>query len=151
MHAPVVDYTPKGDIWPRYAPEGTTTYDYDALGALRTVKLPDGRSIEYVVDGLGRRLYKVVNGQITRRFLYGAGMAPIARRWTPPGTVTARFVYGTKPTSRTSSKPTPTTSRTESSDQLGSARLVWDVAAAAILKTMERDESAPSSATRAPP
>ncbi len=39
-------------------------YEYDELGNLRKVTLADGRVIEYVVDGLGRRIGRKVDGPL---------------------------------------------------------------------------------------
>ncbi len=68
-------------------------YEYDALGNLRKVTLADGRVIEYVVDGLGRRIGKKVDGVLVKGWLYKDGLNPVAevdgsRR------VVALFVYG---------------------------------------------------------
>lgn len=65
----------------------TTTYDYDAFGNLRSVVLPDGTRIDYVIDGQNRRVGKKVNGTLAQGFLYedqrGAGGG--ARRGGRPG------------------------------------------------------------------
>jgi len=37
------------------SPEGTTALDYDVLGNLRSVILPDGRAITYEIDPSNRR------------------------------------------------------------------------------------------------
>jgi RHS repeat-associated protein len=42
------------------------------------VKLPDGTSIEYVIDATNRRIGRKVNGVYTNRWLYGSGLTPIA-------------------------------------------------------------------------
>ena len=49
-------YGPSGDLRTKTAAGQTTTYSYDSLGNLMGVWLPDGRVIEYVVDGLNRRV-----------------------------------------------------------------------------------------------
>jgi YD repeat-containing protein len=72
------EYTLKGDLSKRIGVEGTTTYDYDALGALRTVTLPDGRVLEYVFDGRNRRIGKKINGVVVKQWAYGSGLAPLA-------------------------------------------------------------------------
>lgn len=69
-----------------------TTYDVDALGNLLSVELPDGRLIEYVVDALGRRVGKKVNGVFVQKWLYRDGTNPIAEL-TAAGSVVQRFVY----------------------------------------------------------
>lgn len=137
------EYTLKGDLYRRVGPEGTTTYDYDALGALRFVNLPDGRVIEYLVDGLGRRVGKKVNGIVTKQWFYGAGMAPLAEA-DGTGTIRMRFVYASK-----GSVPDVIKTYTAAgvadklyrvvSDQLGTPRVLLD-SAGVIVKAMEFDE-----------
>jgi len=137
------DYTLKGDVYHRYGPEGTTTYDYDALGALRSVVLPDGRVIEYMLDGLGRRIGKKVNGLGTKQWFYGAGQAPLAEA-DGTGTIRMRFVYGTRrnvPDVVKTYTPAGVADKVYriATDQLGSPRVLFDTSGA-IFKTMEFDE-----------
>lgn len=56
----------------------TTLYDYDAFGNLLGVTLPDGTAISYVIDGLGRRVGKRVNGVLVEGFLCGDQLRPVA-------------------------------------------------------------------------
>nr|AYM54114.1 hypothetical protein [Chondromyces catenulatus] len=72
-----------------------TTYKYDRLGALRGVTLPDGRVIEYLIDGLGRRVGKKVNGTLERGFLWAGPRRP-AVELDGAGAVASVFVYGTR-------------------------------------------------------
>jgi RHS repeat-associated protein len=72
-----------------------TSYEYDAFGNLLSVELPDGRLIEYVVDGLGRRVGKKVNGVFVQKWLYRDGQRPIAEL-NAAGTLVQRFVYGSR-------------------------------------------------------
>jgi hypothetical protein len=46
---------------------------------LQKVLLPSGGSIHYVHDALGRRIGKVVNGQLQKGWLYADGLRPIAQ------------------------------------------------------------------------
>jgi len=69
-----------------------TTYDYDALGNLRSVVLPDGTEIEYLVDGQGRRVGKIVDGVLERAWLWRGQLQPVAEL-DGSGNVVARFVY----------------------------------------------------------
>lgn len=88
-------YGPSGDLQTRTAGGQTTTYSYDALGNLMGAWLPDGRVIEYVVDGLNRRVGKKVNGTLVEGFLYDGQLRPVA--WlNGAGQVYATFVYGTR-------------------------------------------------------
>ncbi|WP_373998324.1 RHS repeat domain-containing protein [Bdellovibrio bacteriovorus] len=72
-----------------------TTYDYDTLGNLRKVVLPDGRIIEYVIDGQNRRIGKKINGQLVQGFIYQT-QYQIAAETDGAGNIIRRFVYGSK-------------------------------------------------------
>src|SRR5207253_226805 len=67
----------------------------DPLGNLRHVRLPDGRNIDYVIDGAGRRIGRKVNGKVTQAFLYDGQLRPIAEL-DAGNNVVSRFIYGTK-------------------------------------------------------
>jgi RHS repeat-associated protein len=73
-----------------------TTYATDALGNLKTLILPDGKRIDYLVDGLGRRIAKKVNGKLVQGFVYQTNYQ-IAAELNGSGDVVRRFVYGSKP------------------------------------------------------
>jgi YD repeat-containing protein len=64
-------YTENGELRTKRdtAISETTTYTYDELGNLISVALPDGRLIEYVIDGANRRIGKKVNGALVQGFL----------------------------------------------------------------------------------
>lgn len=70
-----------------------TAYEYDSLGNLTRVVLPDGRAITYVIDGRGRRVAKAVDGVRVKTWLYANQLRPIAEL-DATGVVVARFVYG---------------------------------------------------------
>jgi YD repeat-containing protein len=48
-------YTPRGTLESRTRAGGTTSYNYDALGNLTSVALPDRRNVVYLADAQGRR------------------------------------------------------------------------------------------------
>jgi RHS repeat-associated protein len=73
----------------------TTTYTYDALGNLLIVATPGSPTIEYLVDGMGRRVGKKVGGTVTKRWLYRNQLNPIAEL-DGSGNLVARFVYGSR-------------------------------------------------------
>ena len=54
-------YTDAGELRMAITGPDTTTYHYDALGALRWVTLQGGTRIDYVLDALGRRIGKQVS------------------------------------------------------------------------------------------
>jgi RHS repeat-associated protein len=76
-------------------PGGTTSYTRDALGSLRSVELGDGRLVEYVVDALGRRVGKRVDGVLVKQWLYRNSLKPAAEL-DGAGALVARYVYGSK-------------------------------------------------------
>jgi YD repeat-containing protein len=88
-------YTANGDLRSATSGGETTGYTYDVFGNLAAVTLPNGTSIEYVIDGQNRRIGKKVNGILTQGFLYSSQLRPAAEL-DGSGGVVARFVYGTR-------------------------------------------------------
>ncbi|HEX7140647.1 MAG TPA: RHS repeat-associated core domain-containing protein [Vicinamibacterales bacterium] len=88
-------YTPNGELATTSDPNGTTTYSYDALGNLHVVTLPNGTTIEYLIDAMSRRVGKKVSGLQTRKWLYGDRLRPVAEL-DGSGNVVSTFVYGTR-------------------------------------------------------
>ena len=88
-------YTANGELRTKTDSTGTTTYTYDAMGSLIAVSLPDGRLIEYVTDGKGRRIGKMVNGVLVKQWLYRDQLKPVAEL-DGAGNMVAEFIYGTK-------------------------------------------------------
>ena len=62
----------------------------DTLGSLRHVTLPGGTEIEYIVDGLGRRVGKKVGGALVKGWLWGDALRSVAEH-DGAGAVVARF------------------------------------------------------------
>ena len=56
----------------------TTAYVYDAVGNLRNVTLPDGSEIQYLMDGMNRRIGRKVDGELTQGFIYLNQLSPVA-------------------------------------------------------------------------
>jgi RHS repeat-associated protein len=69
-----------------------TLYDYDVLGNLLAVTLPDATFIEYLVDGNGRRVGKKVNGTLVKQWVYGDDLRIVAEL-DGGGNVVSRFVW----------------------------------------------------------
>jgi len=88
-------YSAAGDLIEKQSPSGSTTYRYDLLGNLRRVTLPNGRVIDYIVDALGRRVGKKVDGKLTRAWLYHDALRPAAEL-DADGTLIATFIYASK-------------------------------------------------------
>jgi len=53
-------YTANGELLSKTEGANVTTYDYDILGNLRGVTLPDGTAIGYVIDAKNRRVGREV-------------------------------------------------------------------------------------------
>lgn len=116
----------------------TTAYNYDVLGNLISVSLPDGTSIEYVIDGMNRRVGKKVNGILMQGFLYDGQLKPAAEL-NGSGNVNARFIYGATPNVPDYMVKGGVTYRIIS-DHLGSPRLVVDATTGNIVQRMDYDE-----------
>ncbi|MBI4702425.1 MAG: hypothetical protein HY744_15000 [Deltaproteobacteria bacterium] len=116
----------------------TTTYGYDGFGNLRTVSLPDGRAIEYAVDGHGRRIVKSVDAGVVQAFVYSDRLRPAAEL-DAQGSVVSRFVYADRPNVPEYLVKAGRTYRIVH-DQLGSVRLVVDAETGAVAQTLEYDE-----------
>ncbi len=132
-------WTPNGDVLEKV---DTTTgdrthYEYDVFGNLRKVVLPDGTVIEYIVDGLNRRIGKKVNGVLVRGWLYRDSINPIAEL-DGQGNVVAVFVYATQWWSPDIMIRNGRTYRFVK-DHLGSIRYVVDVQTGDIVQELEYD------------
>lgn len=59
-------YTANGELLTKTATSTgqATAYSYDVLGNLTSATLPDGTTIEYVIDGRNRRVGKKINGTL---------------------------------------------------------------------------------------
>jgi YD repeat-containing protein len=147
-------YTAAGELHTKRLGADETTYDYDALGSLEHVTLPDGTPIDYVTDGYGRRIAKKRNGNLVQGFLYGEeALGPLAEL-DSQGNVDARFVYATR-----SNVPDYMTKGGNTyrivTDHLGSPRMIVDASNGAVAQELEYDEfgnvvrdTAPLSAVR---
>jgi RHS repeat-associated protein len=129
---------PSGDLRSKTEGGQTTSYAYDALGNLVAAALPNGATIEYVIDGANRRIGKKVNGQLVEGFLYEGQLRPVA--WlNGSGQVYARFVYGARINGPEYMVTAAGTFRFIT-DHLGSPRLVVDTATGAVMERIDYDE-----------
>ena len=135
------DFTKNGDLAAKTdtTSNETTTYDYDALGNLDSVELPSGDEISYLTDGLGRRVGRKINGQLTDGFLYGSeALGPIAEL-DAQGNVRSRFVYATSPVVPDYMVKAGTTYRLVR-DQLGSPLMIVNAQTGAVAQEITYDE-----------
>ncbi len=131
------NYTANGELLSKTTHGATTRYNYDVLGSLRSVQLPDGKQIEYVIDANGRRVGKKVDGVLTHAWLYQGSLNPIAEL-DGNGNVVTRFVYGAKANVPDYLIKEGNTYRIVS-DHLGSPRLVIDLNTGTVVQRMEYD------------
>jgi RHS repeat-associated protein len=124
-------YTKNGDLSLKIAGTDTTAYNYDDLGNLIQVKLPNGNLIEYVVDAQNRRIAKKVNNIVVRRWIYDNALTPAAEL-DASGNVIARYIgsYMFK----------DGTNYQIITDHLGSVRLVVNASTGAIKQRIDYDE-----------
>jgi RHS repeat-associated protein len=131
-------HTARGD-WASKAANGKTTrYDYDPMGNLRAVTLPEGTGIEYLIDPADRRIGKKVNGKLVQGFLYMDRLRPVAEL-DGEGKIVSRFVYATRINIPDYMMRGGETYRIIT-DHLGSPRLVIDAIRGTIAQRIDYDE-----------
>ena len=131
------DYTENGELRRKNSNGEMTQYRYDVLGNLQTIQLPDGKQIEYVIDGRNRRIGKKLNGQLVQAFLYQGSLNPVAEL-DANGNVVSRFIYGSKANIPDYMLKDGKTYRILS-DHLGSPRLVVDISEGTVAQRMDYD------------
>jgi RHS repeat-associated protein len=124
-------YTDNGDVKTKTDASGPTAYDYDALGNLRRVDLPDGRVIEYVIDGQNRRVGKKVNGVLSRAWIFDDQLSVVAEL-DGSGNVNSRFDHGMTTIEGTLYRVV--------SDHLGTPRIVVEPHTGVVLRRLDVDE-----------
>ncbi len=131
-------YAPGGELKTKSDSTGTSTYDYDALGNLRSVVLPDGRRIDYQIDGQNRRVGKLINGTLVRQWVYADQLRIIAEL-DGSGATISRFVYSSRANVPDYLIRGGVTYRILA-DHLGSPRVVLDAATGAVTQMIGYDE-----------
>ena len=130
-------YTDNGELLNKNGGGQTTHYDYDELGNLLKVILPNSDEIEYLIDGQNRRIGKKVNGVLAQGFLYQDGLNPVAEL-DAAGNVVSRFVYASKSHVPDYMIKNGVTYRIIS-DHLGSVRLVVNAIDGSLVQRMDYD------------
>jgi RHS repeat-associated protein len=131
-------YDASGDLDSRTDGAGTTTYEYDELGNLMGVDLPDGTEVDYIIDGAGRRVGRMVDGTMQQGWLYDGDLAIVAEL-DGSGAVVSRFVHagnGNMPAYVIQGGVTYSII----SDHLGSLRLVARASDGHVVQRMNHDE-----------
>ena len=130
-------YTANGELLTKTDSGAITQYDYDVLGNLRHVTLPDTTTIDYLIDGRNRRIGKQVNGTLVQGFLYQDQLNPIAEL-DGSGNVVATFVYGSRSNVPDYMVKGASTYRIIT-DHLGSPRLVVNTSDGSIAQRIDYD------------
>jgi len=131
-------YTANGERKTKNDADGVTAYSYDVFGNLRSVALPDGTSVEYIIDASNRRIGKKVNGSLVQGFIYKDQLEPVAEL-DGAGNVVARYVYASKGHVPDYMIKGGVTYRIIS-DHLGSVRLVVNSTDSSIAQRIDYDE-----------
>ncbi len=130
-------YTAAGELASKTAGSAVTAYQIDEVGNLLAVTLPDGQQITYRVDSFNRRVGKEVDGALIQGFLYQGAFQPVAEL-DAAGNVVSRFVYGAR-----ANVPEYLVKGGETyrivADQLGSPRLVVNVANGQVAQRLDYD------------
>jgi RHS repeat-associated protein len=132
-------YTANGELQSRTMGAQTTQYSYDVLGNLKSVTLPGGPQIDYVIDGRNRRIGKQVNGTLTQGFLYGDQLRIVAEL-DGSNNLVSRFVYGSGQANVPDYMVKNAVTYRLIADHLGSIRLVVDTTSGAIAQRLDYDE-----------
>jgi RHS repeat-associated protein len=134
------EYTAAGELVSRTDTITTvvTLYDYDVVGNLRSIELPDSTLIEYVTDARGRRVGKSIDGLPDRGWLYGDQLQVVAEL-DGTNALTSRFVYADETANAPVYMVRAGTTYRLVTDQLGSVRLVVDVATGTVAQRLDYD------------
>lgn len=130
-------YTANGELATKTVGSQTTTYQYDVLGNLTAVTLPNSTAIAYIVDADSNRVGKKVNGVVTAGFLYNG--SHLVAQLDINNQVLSQFVYGSRSGAPDYMISGGVTYRIFS-DHLGSPRLVVNSTTGAIAQRMDYDE-----------
>lgn len=131
-------YSDDGEMIEIFNCLGEKKFEYDFFGHLKKVILPGGKVIEYKLDGLNRRVAKLVNGQVVHYYLW-QDQTHLAAVLNPDGSVDTQYVYGINPNApiylvkNAQAYPILTNER-------GDIRLVFNGGSGEIVQSIEYDE-----------
>src|SRR5262249_52377631 len=89
-------FTPHGGVAAKTASRQDPTSTYDTPGTLRSTHLTHAPRVDYLVDGLNRRIGKRVNGTLVQGFLYDERGRVVAEL-DGSSALVSRFVYASRP------------------------------------------------------
>jgi RHS repeat-associated protein len=131
-------YSDNGELESKTTGSQVTNYSYDVYGNLLSFGLPNGNTIEYVIDGRNRRVGKKLNGNFVQKFLYQDGLRPFAEL-NAAGAVVSLFIYGNRYNTPSYIIKNNIVYRVVT-DQLGSPRLIVRVSNGSVAQRMDYDE-----------
>jgi RHS repeat-associated protein len=131
-------YSADGELATKSVGLDTTTYQYDALGNLRSANLPGGTQIAYVIDGQNRRIGKRMNSVLVQGFLYEDQLR-VAAELDGSNNVVSRFVYASRVNVPDYMVKGGVSYRIIT-DDAGSVRLVVNAATGAVAQRLDYDE-----------
>ncbi len=129
-------YDAKGSLQTKTDTSGTTTYNYDELGNLTHVGLPDGTSIDYIIDGRNRRIGKKINGTLAETYLWDGQLRLVHET---QGTHQLGFAYANRVNVPDLMTRDGVPYRIIT-DQLGSVRLVVNLNDGSVAQEIDYDE-----------
>jgi RHS repeat-associated protein len=137
----VYTHSPVGNLETRTDGSKTVALTYDDLGNLTKVVLSEDdtivKTIDYVIDGLGRRVARRVNGTFDRKWLYRDGLRPVAE--VDSAGVFTHFVYVDSQSGAPDFLIRSGVLYRVVKDHLGSVRLVVNATSGAIAQSLEYD------------
>jgi RHS repeat-associated protein len=139
----VQEYThsAQGDLFRRTDGAKAIELTYDELGGLLRADLNDGANvmtIEYVIDGLGRRIGRKVDGTLERLWLYHEDLRPIAE--VDSDSTVMHFVYANDEAGAPGFIVRNGVPHRVVKDHLGSVRLVVNAETGAVAQRLSYDE-----------
>jgi len=133
-------YTDNGDLLSEVTASGTEAFAYDLQSSLRSVTLPSGDTVSYVIDGERHRVERTwTHGtqKVVQGFLYDDALR-IAAELDASGNVVSTFGYGTKPNVPELMVRGGKTYRIVT-DWRGSVRAIVDSQAGAVVQSLDYD------------
>jgi RHS repeat-associated protein len=129
-------YNLDGELEECVAADGTTTWQFDALGRVVGAVAPDGRQVVHHLDGFGRRIASVVDGEPVQRFLHASAypLAQVDAAGQPHTLFLRRRTYGAPDALLRGADAFLVVA-----DHVGSPRLVIDGASGEIAQRLDLD------------
>ncbi|MGW7720401.1 NHL domain-containing protein [Streptomyces chartreusis] len=131
-------YGTDGELEQKIDPQqGATDFQYDGLGNLCAIGLPNGSEIEYLLDAADRPVVRMVDGSRSAAYLYDDSRRLIAELGAD-GKVTTEFVFDTSGTTPAYFRKSGKVFRVIA-DHAGSPRLVVDVETGDLIQRIDYD------------